>query len=315
MNTQKNPVSKLQILPYLAPHIRTAAGLLRDSIWNGLEEIRLGIQRPAALYTSDGCWFLSENGQPVTSLNGALVCSKKDIDDTLQLASQNSIYAVSDKLKCGYITISGGHRMGVTGTTVMDGGTIAHIRDVSALNLRIAHAVVGVANTVLPDIIQGDKIHNTMIIGPPQSGKTTLLRDIARQIGNGEAAIKVGLVDERGEIAAMCNGVPQQDVGIRTDVLDFCPKSAGMPLLVRSMSPDVIITDEIGLETDAYALAQVLGCGVQVITTAHGRNLEDIMQRPFFKSCIPHFDCVIELSRRMGTGTVERVLRRDRHDY
>ncbi len=315
MNTQKNPVPKPQILPYLAPRVRTAAERLPESVWNNLEEIRLGVQRPAALYTSNGSWFLSESGQPVVSPDDAVICSKKEIDDTLQLASQNSIYAVSDKLKCGYITISGGHRVGVTGTVVISDGSVSHIRDVSSLNIRIAHAVFGSANRVLPDIIQGKTIHNTMIIGPPQSGKTTLLRDIARQIGSGSAAVKVGLIDERGEIAAMCNGAAQQDVGIRTDVLDFCPKAVGMPLLVRSMSPDVIITDEIGLDADAYALMQVLGCGVQVITTAHGRNLEDVMQRPFFKSCMRHFDCVIELSRRMGTGTIERILRRDCHDF
>ena len=313
MVIQKRGVPRSAILPYTASAIRRTIQLMPDPLWDNLEEIRMGASRPLAVYTAKQAAFLTAEGQATSGAGSAYICTKDDIDSTLQLAAQNSIYAVSDKLKCGYITIPGGHRVGVTGTAVLQNDTLVHIKDVSAVNIRIAHAVPGAADAVLPAIQSGGALHNTMIIGPPQSGKTTLLRDIARQLGN--TSIKVGLVDERGEIAAMCSGVPQQEVGARTDVLDFCPKSTGMPLLVRSMSPDVIITDEIGMDADAYALMQVLGCGVNVIASAHGLGLPDVMDRPFFKDCIRRFDVIIEISRRNGTGTVERVLRRGNHDF
>ena len=313
MRTLKKNVPKSAILPYLAPSIRPAAEQITDEIWDNLEEIRLGAGRPITLYTAHNTWFLSRDGKTYDLPVNAMYCKKQEIDDTLQLAAQNSIYAVTEKLKYGYLTLPGGHRIGVTGTVVQKDGEIVHIKDISALNIRLAHAVYGAADTVLPYIKNGNTIRNTMIIGPPQSGKTTLLRDLARQIGNG--CTKVGLVDERGEIAAMHTGIPQQEVGLRTDVLDYCPKAIGMPLLVRSMSPDVILTDEIGLDNDAYALMQVLGYGVKIIASAHGYGIDDLLQRRFFKDCIGRFDIVIELSRRNGTGNIERVLRRENHDF
>lgn len=313
MEIQKKAVPKSAILPYLAPSIRPAAADMPAAIWDNLEEIRLGAERPVSLYTAQDRLFLSRNGQVFANPAQALYCNRQEIDETLQLAAQNSIYAVSDKLKYGYLTIPGGHRIGVTGTAVQKDGEIVHIKDISSLNIRIAHAVYGAADAVLPHIMQAGAIRNTMIIGPPQSGKTTLLRDLTRQIGNGAA--KVGLVDERGEIAAMHAGIPQQDVGLRTDVLDFCPKEIGMPLLVRSMSPDVIVTDEIGLDADAYALMQTLGCGVKVIASAHGFGVEDVLQRPFFQQCLQRFDVVIELCRQNGASRIAQVLRRDHHDF
>ena len=313
MRAQKKTVSKSAILPYLAPSLRPAFEGMPAEIWDNLEEIRMGAGRPVTLYAAQGSWFLSKNGQVSITPDGARYCGKSEIDETLQLAAQNSIYAVSDKLKYGYLTIPGGHRMGLTGTAVQKDGEIVHIKDISALNLRIAHAVYGAADPVLPYIVRDGIICSAMIIGPPQSGKTTLLRDLARRLGDGYA--KIGLIDERGEIAAMHAGIPQHEVGLRTDVLDFCPKDIGMPLLVRSMSPDVIITDEIGLDADAYALMQALGCGVSVIASAHGFGVEDVLQRAFFQECLRRFDIVIVLSRQNGTGNIAQVLRRENHDF
>ena len=211
------------------------------------------------------------------------IVNQNDILETLQNICENSIYSYQKEICQGYITIRGGHRVGITGSCVVENGKIININYISSLNFRIASQRIGCSNKVIEDIIdnENDNIYNTLIVSPPGCGKTTLLRDIIRNISNGIKVIgfsgkTVGVVDERGEIAAMYKGMPQNDVGIRTDVLDNIPKAIGMTMLIRSMSPKVIVADEIGKEEEISAINYAVCSGIKGIFTAHGASLEEI---------------------------------------
>lgn len=190
---------------------------------------------------------------------------------------QNSVYARQGELRRGFVTLPGGHRAGICGRTVMENGEIKHLTDISAINLRIAHQILGAADPVMDYIVTNGDVQNTIIVSPPACGKTTLLRDIARQLGGGKYQFRVGIADERGEIAAMHHGVAQNDVGFLTDVYDGCPKAEGMRMLLRGMSPAVLITDEIGTKEDEAAIVEAVHAGVRVICSLHGFGKEDAL--------------------------------------
>ena len=187
------------------------------------------------------------------------------------------------KYVIGYITVKGGHRVGITGNCVIESGKVININYISSINFRIARQVFGCSNSILPCVLKlkENTIFNTLIVSPPGAGKTTLLRDLVRNISNGIEkynfkGLNVGLIDERSEIAAMYKGIAQNEVGIRTDVLDNIPKARGMRMLIRSMAPQVIIADEIGTKEDVTAIRKATCLGVKGIFTAHGTSLEDL---------------------------------------
>ena len=232
-----------------------------------ISEIRLRVDKPILLRLG-----LSE-------YKGKYCPNTNDIRETVERISQYSFYAFESELSMGYITLPGGHRVGVSGQVVLENGAVRGWRHISGLNIRVAHSVLGCADGILPHIFGEDGIKHTMVISPPGFGKTTLLRDIVRQISD-YAGLTVGLADERSEVAGCFQGVAQNDVGIRTDVLDGCPKALAMVMLLRSMSPDVIAVDELGGEQDARAVDAVLNAGVKLLCTAHGNNFEDAMANP-----------------------------------
>ena len=183
------------------------------------------------------------------------------------------------------------------------------------MNIRLAHQIPGCADRVMPFIQKKDWISHTLILSPPRCGKTTLLRDIIRQISNGRQGIPgktVGVVDERSELAGCYQGIPQNDLGIRTDVLDGCPKAEGMKMLIRSMSPVVVAVDELGREEDFRAVEDVIHCGCKLITTAHGNSLEDIMEQPLFRKLgeMKIFERYIILGRGKKAREIREILDR-----
>lgn len=213
------------------------------------------------------------------TLLGDVPFSLDMVQRTAERMCQNSLYARQQELRRGYVTLPGGHRAGFCGRTVIEKDTVQHLTDISSINLRIAHQIIGAADKVMPAVVQNGDILNTLIISPPGCGKTTLLRDMARQLGGGTYRFRVGLCDERGEIAAMYRGMAQNDVGFLTDVYDGCPKAEAMRSLVRSMSPQVLMTDELGGKEDEEAICEAIHAGVRVICTVHGYNREDAASR------------------------------------
>lgn len=243
-----------------------------------IEEIRIRINRPVELVL-DGRYIINEK----------LVMDESAGQYILNQLSGFSRYKFEEELKRGYITISGGHRVGIVGRTVLENSSIKQIQSISSFNIRIARERIGIAKPIISSLIKNADYYNTLIIGPPQSGKTTLLRDLSRLIGTGWGHVqakKVGIVDERSEIAGSKNGIPQYEVGVRTDVLDSCPKSEGMMLMIRSMSPDLLIVDEIGSADDILAIQEAIRSGVNLICSLHGDSYQMIKKRAQFAHLI-----------------------------
>ncbi|WP_370872913.1 stage III sporulation protein AA [Croceifilum oryzae] len=300
-----------QILPL---SIREIIQSLPRTILGSLEEIRIRQNRPLEVITSEQSWFVSYNRQLNTTPKDSVLPSREECAKLLNLLSNHSLYAIEEELRRGYITIEGGHRVGLAGKVVMEQGRVKHLRDVTGFNIRIAREVKGVGEELLPILFGSNQnLHNVLIVSPPQCGKTTLLRDLARLISLGDEkkypSKKVGIVDERSEIAGCVGGVPQHDVGPRTDILDGCPKAEGMMMMIRSMSPDVMIVDEIGRLEDLYAMHEAIHAGVKVISTAHGHTWEEVSRRAELGDLLKQgiFDRVILLSRRRGPGTIEAI--------
>ena len=231
-------------------------------------EVRLRNASPLSLVCTDGIYYVTHRGVLTRNYKEAAIVAGSDIRRGMELITRSSVYAFENEIRNGYITLPGGHRVGISGDAAVEDGKISHIRTVQSLNYRFAREVIGAANNVIDKIFDGVRIQNTLIVSPPMCGKTTMLRDIARILS--EAGKKVSVVDERGEIAAISFGVSPFNLGANCDVLSGVNKADGMLLMLRSMSPDVIITDEIGDERDFDAIREIKKRGVKVITTLHG---------------------------------------------
>ncbi len=310
-NYQRNTLQP--IIDALPDNIRKIILSINPTILKGLEEIRIRQNRPLMVYSRGRDYFLCTNGKVVPHHpKDAYIVTKEDIMRILELISNYSIYAFEEELRNGYITLQGGYRVGISGKVVLGKEGIVTFQHITSFNIRIARQIINVANKILPYIINDGQVLHTLILSPPQMGKTTLLRDLSRQLSNGFSGfrgVKVGIVDERSEIAGCFQGIPQNDVGVRTDILDGCPKALGIIMMIRSLSPNVIITDEIGRPEDAMAIEDALNAGIKIITTAHSSGLEDARKRPILKSLLDKkvFQRVLVLGNSLGTGTLEKV--------
>ncbi|WP_408954661.1 stage III sporulation protein AA [Natroniella sp. ANB-PHB2] len=318
MSNKVNKVLNQNILPVLAPRLRRIISNLVDAKLANLVEIRLRANKPLVLELTEEELFIDKSGLTRKDMRQAYQVSQSDITDTLNLMTASSLYTVEEELKAGYLTLPGGHRVGLVGQVIREHNQIKRIKYISGLNIRLCQEIIGAADEVIRQIITGaDDVYNTLIISPPRCGKTTLLRDLTRQISNGISklnfkGLKVGVVDERSEIGGAYQGVAQNRLGMRTDLLDRAPKAEGMMLLIRSMSPDLIVTDEIGSREDVKAVWEALNAGVRVITTIHGDNLADIRSRLNLKELLREdvFKRIIILSGRSGPGTIEKIIKR-----
>ncbi|MFZ5901378.1 MAG: stage III sporulation protein AA [Bacillota bacterium] len=304
-----------EIMAFFPDTIRRTLSRIPGVAWEKVEEIRLRIGQPLNIRLCRGDVFVSENGDLLPSVTGSYRVTADDVYRTTQLVTRSSLYSVEDELRNGFVTVSGGHRVGIAGKVLLDDKKIRTIKHVWALNFRVSREVAGVADRVLPYLVERDRVKHTLIVSPPRCGKTTLLRDVVRQISCGIPAlgfrgVTVGLVDERSEIAGCYKGVPQRDVGPRTDVLDACPKAEGMMLLLRAFSPEVIATDEIGRSEDIAALEEALNTGVTIIATVHARTIEELERRPALRymTGLRIIERFILLGNDNGPGTVREII-------
>ena len=258
-----------------------------DLLADDLQEIRLRTGAPLLVVAKDQEYFLTPDGALTGEWEKGYPVSPTDIRDTMDYIGSFSLYAYEDELRQGFLTVEGGHRIGIAGKTVIEGEKVKGISHISCINVRVAHEKKGCADRVMPYRWEDGRFLHTLIVSAPGCGKTTMLRDIIRQISDGESpypGLTVGVVDERSEIAGCYLGVAQNDVGIRTDVLDCCPKAEGMMMLIRAMSPDVVAVDEIGTGEDIRAIESVVNCGCKLLATVHGNSMEDMKQKPFTRS-------------------------------
>ena len=265
-----------------------------------LQEIRLRIGKPLII-VSDNIEFVLHK-----------IIEKEELMEILEYVSNYSLYAFENELKQGFITIEGGHRVGMTGQVQIEEGEVKNIKHISSMNIRISHEVLNCADVIFPYITENKQICNTLIISPPRCGKTTMLRDLIRQVSDGNRWVRgctVGVVDERSELGGCYLGVPQNKLGMRTDILDCCPKSKGMLMLVRSMAPQVIAVDEIGSAEDIHALEYAMHCGCKMLATVHGTSMEEIRKKPILDELIKRhkFERYVVLGNTHHIGEVEGI--------
>ena len=208
-----------------------------------ITELRLRTGRPLSAVFGAESLFLSVRGELTEHAAGAYICTGAELQDTFYKLCRNSVYAYEQELKEGFVTIPGGHRCGFAGRTVVQDGAVTGLREISSINIRIARQVVGCADGILPYIYDRSGLRSGLIVSPPGGGKTTVLKDLIRSLSC--AGRKVAVVDERGELASMFGGVPQNDLGPLVDVLDGTPKKEGILQALRCLSPDVIVFDEL----------------------------------------------------------------------
>ena len=271
--------------------LRSGVMSLPEDRRSQIEELRLRVGLPMAAVLPEGERALA--GPPVT---------QQELEQLLELASRASVHAVLDQLSRGYLTVQGGHRVGLCGTVALEDGAVRTIRKLSSAAVRVARQFPGAAEEVLPSLLEGGRLESALILAPPGLGKTTLLRDLVRAVSAGE-----GAADERGEIAALFDGVPQLDVGPRTDVMEGCPKAWGLMTLLRGMNPQVLAVDEITAPEDVAALVSAAGCGVTLLATAHGAGREDLSRRKLYRGLLEEgvFRRLVRIRREAGRRIYE----------
>lgn len=294
---------KQQVLQVLAKSVR---GIMEaeDLDFEKLQEIRMRIGKPLiAVY---------DNEERLLPYGQTHLVTKEELRETLEYVSHYSLYAYEHEISQGFITIEGGHRVGVMGKAILEQNKVKNLQYISSVNIRMSHEILGCADQILPYVTKNRQMCHTLVISPPRCGKTTLIRDLIRQISDGNMYVSgcsVGVVDERSEIGGCYLGVAQNQLGMRTDILDCCPKADGMLMLIRSMAPQVIAVDEIGAPEDIHAIEYAMQCGCKMIASVHGLSMEEAADKPILGKLIKErrFERYIVLGNEKRPGEIRAV--------
>lgn len=307
MNTITNAGRFDQAISGLSDRLRKALLKQPQSVKAAAFEVRLRVDRPVALTWSGKSWFLDHSEQLSNSPLRGFIVTREDIEESILKMCSYSLHSHQDELRNGFLSLYGGHRAGVCGTAVLSGGKIGSIRDITSINLRIARDIQGAATPIVERVFR-DGVKSLLIVGPPSSGKTTVLRDLARQLSAGEAGgfRKVAVVDERGELGAVYDGIPQNDLGPCCDILSGYPKAEGILTAVRTLSPQVILCDEIGGEEEVSGMLDGVNCGVKMIATAHAATMTELLGRRQLRRLLDYgvFDQIVRLSGSDEPGRI-----------
>lgn len=295
----------------VSDRIRKYLKLLPGDIKNQTQELRLRVNKPVSVCCTSGIYFLSQTGRLMCYPDGDMLSADKtDIEESFRNICSYSIYSHQNEIKNGYITLCGGHRVGISGTAVFREGAITGMRDISSINIRIAREIPGAADEIFRMLKNGIS-SGLLLAGAPASGKTTILRDIARQISGGICGDikKVTVVDERGELAGTYMGIPQNDLGVCSDILDGYPKAEGIMQAIRSLSPEFIICDELGGNEEVNAVVQGLNAGVSMISSIHAGSVEELLKRQQAVALLQTgaFGCVAMLNGHERPGKITGI--------
>lgn len=295
------------LYPLLDENISLILSGLAPADKNSVTELRIRANAPLCVVKSGKCFFVTNASRLTDEPFDGHAITKEEVQNTFLGLCRHSVYAYEDQISQGYISLPGGHRAGVCGKSVMSDG-ITRLSEIYGICIRIASQRKGCARPLIGKLLSNSGIKSGVIISPPGGGKTTILRDAARCLS--ELGKRVCIVDERGEIAAMRNGAPELDVGFCTDVLDNIPKSIGITMAVRSLSPEIIIFDEISTPEEAAQVVTALNSGVAVLTSIHGENYADAVKRPQLSSLIRAgvLDFAAELSGNDNPGRIMKII-------
>ncbi|MDD4110143.1 MAG: stage III sporulation protein AA [Clostridia bacterium] len=299
--------SKGEIFSKILPaHIYSAT--IENINYSQLNEIRLRVEKPIIVYLGGQAYFLSENGI-TNNIGSSIICKKEDIESIVFRSSECSIYAVNEQIKKGFLTISGGIRIGLSGTAVCENYEVKTIKNFNSLVIRIPHKVKNCSLMAFKYILEDNRLHNTLIISPPGAGKTTFLRDFISQLSQRNICFNVLVLDERGELAAINESGESILESNFTDILSFISKADGFLLGIRALNPNLIVCDEIGAEEDVKAIEYACSCGVSVIASVHAGSIAELKQKPNFNTLLSKklFDRYVVLSSREGPGTCEGI--------
>ena len=293
-----------QSCEFLPHRLKSLALSLPDKQKERVEELRLRVMHPLTVLTLEGELNAAPDGR-------ASLVTAEDLEQMLGAVTEYSRYACIETLRQGFLPLRGGFRLGVCGSAVVRDGEVSNLKDISSLALRIVCEHIGLGSDIAPQLFSADgRFLSTLILSPPGGGKTTLLRDLIRVLSLGDSehrALRVAVIDERGELAVCCKGRPQMELGNHTDVLSLCPKAEGIPMVLRGMNPQVIAVDEITAAEDIRAMCLAANCGVGLLASIHAADTGELTQKPLFQELLRAkvFSRCVTIRRDGGGRTYE----------